>query len=431
MIYQTKLDTIIRETSGKPRFSDVRLADHAAPLAARMCRGSRPSRKRANLFSRQEQPQGAASRRAWTPDFMAQYEAAKRDAAPVRGVDIVPGTWRWLCVKYFAECTDYLRLSDRTKYVRRGILEGTFDEPIAPGSPRFFRDMPVSKMTADNIEVLRDRKIDFPEGANNRVKAIRQVFKWAARKRGPDGRPYAFGNPAREVSYLKSNNPSGYHTWSIEEVQQYENRHPIGSKARLALALLLFTGQRRSDVTRFGRQHVRNGRLTFTQFKGRNRKPKVLVLPILPVLQRIIDASPCGKETFLVTEHGKPFTDAGFGNWFADRCKEAGVPGRAHGLRKAGASIAATNGATAHQLMAVFGWDTLKMAEAYTRKADQQRLAASAMHLLGFEPDDAEVCPTEKPGGTFLEENVRKSMPFLAGGAQERTRTSTAFTTGT
>jgi len=31
----------------------------------------------------------------------------------------------------------------------------------------------------------------------------------------------------------------------------------IASEARLAL--LLFTGQRRSDVTRFGRQHVRDG----------------------------------------------------------------------------------------------------------------------------------------------------------------------------
>jgi integrase len=367
----------------------------------------------------------------WTADFMAQYEAAKRDAAPVKGKDITPGTWRWLCVKYFAECAEYLRLSDRTKYVRRGILEGTFDEPIAPGSPRFFRDMPLSQMTADNIEVLRDRKIAFPEGANNRVKAIRGVFKWATRKRGPDGRPYALGNPAREVSYLKSNNPSGFYTWSIDDVQQFEKRHPIGTKARLALALLLFTGVRRSDVTRFGPPLVRDGRLTFRLFKGRNRKPKVLVLPILPALQEILNASPCGDTTFLVTEYGKPFTDAGFGNWFADRCKEAGVPGRAHGLRKAGATIAATNGATAHQLMAIFGWDTLKMAEAYTRGADQRRLAASAMHLLGFEPNAAEACPTEKPSGTFSQENPTKSMPFLTDGAQERTRTSTAFTTGT
>jgi hypothetical protein len=73
-----------------------------------------------------------------------------------------------------------------------------------------------------------------------------------------------------------------------------------------------------------------------------------------------MNASPCGDLTFLVNEWGPPFTDAGFGNWFRDRCLEAGVPGRAHGLRKAGATLAANNGATSRQLMAIFGWDTLK-----------------------------------------------------------------------
>jgi len=142
--------------------------------------------------------------------------------------------------------------------------------------------------------------------------------------------------------------------------------------------------------------------LTFTQYKGRNRKPHKLVLPVLPVLQKIIDASPCGDMTYLVNDLGRPFTDAGFGNWFRDRCVEAGVPGRAHGLRKAGATIAANNGATAHQLMAIFGWDTLKMAEQYTRAADQQRLAEAAMHMLDTrEQKRTETGPTARPGGTF------------------------------
>jgi len=257
-------------------------------------------------------------------------------------------------------------------------------------------------MTVDAIEVLRDRKTAFPEGANNRLKAIRAVFKWATRKRDAGGKALASTNPAREVSYLKSHNPGGYHTWTLDEVARFEQRHAIGTKARLALALLLLTGQRRSDITRFGRQHVRDAKLTFTQFKGRKRKPKRLTLPVLPELQRIIDASPCGDMTFLVTEHGKPFTDAGFGNWFGDRCKEAGVPGRAHGLRKASATIAAEKGATAHQLMAMFGWDTLKMAEQYTRAADQKRLAASAMHMLApHEQNKPEASPTDGSGGTL------------------------------
>jgi integrase len=212
----------------------------------------------------------------WTPEFMVEYDAAKGEAVPKQRKGITPGTWRWLCVRYFAECADYLQLDDRMKRVRRGILEATFDEPISPGSSKFFRDFPLSRMGADAIEVLRDRKLAFPEGANNRVKAIRAVFKWAVRKKGPDGKPLVSHNVAREVPYLKSNNPSGYPTWTLEDVRQFEARHPIGTKVRLALALLLFTGQRRSDITRLGRQHVRSGKITFTQFKGRNRKPKRL-----------------------------------------------------------------------------------------------------------------------------------------------------------
>lgn len=333
---------------------------------------------------------------------MAQYDAANSQVAPIERKGIISGTWRWLCVKYFAECAEYKQLDPRTQHVKRLILEGTLDEPIAPGSSKFFRDFPLSKMGSDAIEVLRDRKLASPEAANGRVKAIRGIFKWAVRKKGTDGKPLVSHNPARDVAYLKSNNPTGYHTWTSEEVRQFEECHPIGTKARLAFALLLYTGQRRSDVIRFGKQHIKHSALSFTQYKGRNRKPHKLILPILPVLQKIIEASPCGDMTYLVNELGRPFTDAGFGNWFRDRCVEAGVPGRAHGLRKAGATIAANNGATVHQLMAIFGWDTIKMAEQYTRAADQQRLAKTAMHMLDTEEQrGTELGPTQAPGRTF------------------------------
>jgi integrase len=240
------------------------------------------------------------------------------------------------------------------QHVRRQILEGTFDEPIAPGSPKLFRDFPLSRMTADAVEVLRDRKIHTPESANARVKAMRQVFKFGTKKK------LAPSNPARDVEYFKSGS-EGFHTWTPEEVQQFEERHPIGTKARLALALLLFTGQRRSDIIRFGKQHAKGGKLTFTQHKGRNRKPKRLTLPILPALQQVIVGTACGDLTFLVNDWSRPFTDAGFGNKFRDWCDQAGLQHcSAHGLRKAGATIAANNGATSRQLMAIFGWDSLK-----------------------------------------------------------------------
>jgi integrase len=222
------------------------------------------------------------------------------------------------------------------------------------------------------------------------------------RKKHPDGRPYVLNNPARDVAKLKYG-LTGFHGWTQEEVRQYENYHPVGTKARLALALLLFTGQRRGDVIRFGKQHVQNGKLVFAQRKGRNRKPNPRKLPILPVLQRIIDASPCGDLTFLVNHLNRPFTDAGFGNRFRDWCNRAGLPHcSAHGLRKAGATIAANNGATTHQLMSIFGWSDIKMAELYTRAADQERLAESAIYLLEAKINrEQKGVPPGALGGTF------------------------------
>jgi integrase len=202
--------------------------------------------------------------------------------------------------------------------------------------------------------------------------------------------------------YFKTGS-TGFYTWGIEDVQQFEARHPIGTKARLALALLMFTGQRHSDIIRFGKQHVKGGKLAFTQWKGRNRKPKRLQLPILPALERVIDASPCGDMTFLINDLVRPFTDAGFGNKMRQWCDEAGLPQcTAHGVRKAGATIAAENGATAHQLMAIFGWDTLKQAEVYTKAANRKRLAENSMHLIEAQEQNAtESGPTSAASGTL------------------------------
>ena len=312
----------------------------------------------------------------WTPEFMAFYEEAKSGIAPVARATIQLDTWRWLCVRYLAECSEYKWLDAKTQKRYKLILEATYDEPIAPGSPKLYRDFPISKFDVDAVEVLRDRKIDVPEAANNRLKAIRNVFKFGLKKK------YTPSNPARDVSYFKTGS-TGHHTWDVDEVAQYIRRHPVGTKAYLALALMLFTGQRPSDAIRFGRQHARAGKLTFTQHKNRNRKPKRLTLPLLPILERIIAASPCGDLTYLVNQYGCAFTDGGFNVRMRRWCDQAVLLNcTAHGLRKAGATLAAENGATAHQLMAIFGWDTLKQAELYTRAADQKRLAGAAMHML-------------------------------------------------
>jgi integrase len=123
--------------------------------------------------------------------------------------------------------------------------------------------------------------------------------------------------------------------------------------------------------------------LHFTAHKNRNRLPREMNVPVLPELQEIIDASPTGDLTYLMTEHCKPYTWKGFGGWFKRQCRLAGLQQcSAHGLRKAGATIAANNRATTNQLMAIYGWATAKEAERYTEAADRKRLAADATHLL-------------------------------------------------
>jgi hypothetical protein len=105
--------------------------------------------------------------------------------------------------------------------------------------------------------------------------------------------------------------------------------------------------------------------------------------PLLPVLADVIAASSCGDLTFLVTEYGRSFTAAGFGGWFREVCDAAGLPQcTAHGLRKAGATLAAEDGATVNQLMAIFDWETPGQAKVYTDAADRKRLSGEAMGLL-------------------------------------------------
>jgi hypothetical protein len=141
--------------------------------------------------------------------------------------------------------------------------------------------------------------------------------------------------------------------------------------------LFLQLGQGVSDFARIGGPHIRKpehvaatlrkghpGRwIAFRQHKNRRTKPLDQVIPILPQLKTVLAGSTLSDLTFLETAHKRPFTVKGLGNWFEKRCIKAGVPGRAHGPRKAGATMAAENGATAHPLMAIFGWKTIEQAE--------------------------------------------------------------------
>lgn len=335
-----------------------------------------------------------------TPEFDEEYRLCvagqhpKQSGARVRrshaaraGVTAVKGSLRWLMGEYRARSDTWAELDHTTQKRRITVLDEICDEVVSKDNPAKIGDLPYAGLRPRVVRVIRNRA-PTPATANARVKALRAVFKFAIDD------DLVETNPARDVEYRRSAS-SGYHTWTIEEVRQYEATHAIGSKPRLALALLMFTGQRRSDIVLLGKQHRRQGGLQFTQFKGRNKKPVTLWIPVMPILQAIIDATPSAGLAFLETKFGKSYTAKGFGVKFRRWCNKAGLPKHcaAHGLRKAGATIAAENGATPHQLMAIFGWKTLKEAMRYTEAAEQKRIAQGAMHLIVSTESDS---PTGK-----------------------------------
>lgn len=253
-------------------------------------------------------------------------------------------------------------------------------EPVKPGGAHVFGDMPLVRVTTKNLRVLRDRKSGLPGAQMNRVKAIKRMFSWAI-----SNLDSVTTNPARDLERPRMNS-AGWPTWSLEDVKKFEAFHPIGSKARLALTILMYTGMRRSDLVGFGPRHIVDGCIVKTQVKNRANqavRTTIIEIPVLPALQEVMNATKLGSRSFLETSFGKPFAVAGFGNWFHDRCNEAGLVGRsAHGMRKAAATLMAENGASTYQLMSIFGWSKPEQADIYTKQVARKKLAAESVGLL-------------------------------------------------
>jgi integrase len=339
-----------------------------------------------------------------TPEFLQAYRTAIERLLPGGLPKITPGrspfppgTLGWLGVQYFAS-EEFQALNPKSQRNRRQILESCFEAPYREDDPKKMGFCPLAALTAQGVKRLRDLKKNKPGAANNRRKYLSSMFGWAIEQTPPLMKT----NPAREVRRIKYAT-EGFHTWTAEEFGQFEAHHPLGTKAHLALALLLYTGTRRGDMVTLGRQHVTGGWLRYVPGKRKNQTKSMMLSekPWLALLAQVIAHSPCGDLTFLVTEYGKPFTAAGFGNWFRDRCDEAGLPQcSAHGLKKMGATRAAENGATEHQLMAIFDWKTPGQARVYTEKVRRKRLAGGAMALLEPERTKHETGPPEVSGLT-------------------------------
>ncbi len=190
----------------------------------------------------------------------------------------------------------------------------------------------------------------------------------------------------------------GFHTWTEEEIAKFEAFHAEGTNARLALNLLLYTAQRRGDVVKLGWQNIRGNRLHVIQQKTGVE----LDLFILPELAQTLQTLPHDKPTFLTNGLGNPFTAAGFGNWFRDRCTEAGLTNcTAHGLRKAAARRMAEGGMSADTIKAVTGHTNLKQVSVYTAAANQAALAERGIKAISGKKKRTEIVqPVAKVGQT-------------------------------
>lgn len=322
-----------------------------------------------------------------TPAFLTEYQAALDAVSAVgsalpRKLDgIQTGSLGWLAEQYFRS-EEFKALAKKSQELRRSYINGCLDEPLKPGGAVLMRACPYLRVDVTHIQMLRDRKVaqGLSGAAINRKKYMGSLFTWAIEEKKFKIKT----NPCRDVKKPK-HVTSGFYTWTADDVAKFVERHPIGTTAYLALCLMLFLGARRQDAIRLGPKNRRDGLMRYVPKKTTYKRVDESVKPILaPLAEAIRRTERTGLTTFLVSERGEPFTEAGFGNKMRDWCDQAGLPDcTAHGLKKIAATIVAELGATNRQMMALFDWETERMATVYTDKANKAKMAADAARLLG------------------------------------------------
>jgi integrase len=296
-------------------------------------------------------------------EFMTAYQTALEGPQLVGAGRNKAGSLAQAVSLYFTSL-EFRACADSTQTMRRSILERLREHH----GDKAVAQMPQQFVTSS----LSNMK---PHAARNAFGALRALMQFAV-KHG-----LCPNDPTQGIR-LPRPKSDGFHCWTEEQIAAFEAHHPIGTMPRLAFALLLYTGQRRGDALRMGRQHISRDVLTVKQAKTGTS----LQIPLHPDLKTVIDATPIRDLTFVVTERGEPFrSGANFSNFFRQWCDEAGLPKQctAHGLRKAACRRLAEAGCSANEIAAISGHATLKEVERYTKAADQQRLARAAMARVG------------------------------------------------
>jgi integrase len=310
-----------------------------------------------------------------TEAFKAELAACRAAAPPpVAANRAKPRTIADLVGRYY-QSADFNGGGPDDQARRRGLIESFRAE--------FAGDL-VTDFGFEHIEALLiarsakrrvgKRTVGGKVAAYSLKKQLRRLFAHAVRLK------WITSNPVEEAQTAKVGKTTGYHSWTEAEIAQYQKRHPLGTRARLALEIMLWTWQRRSDARLFGPEQMKRGKVNYTQGKT----GKDLWLPAAPQLVEAIGAmQSVGLKTFLVTEYGKPFSKAGFGNKMREWCDEAGLPHcTAHGLRKAAARRAAERGAGNAGLKAAGGWSGDQEVAIYTAAVNQEQLAEDTLRRV-------------------------------------------------
>jgi site-specific recombinase XerD len=319
---------------------------------------------------------------------MAAYDAAMkgelREATPVGVKRAPPGSLSNLIASYYGS-TAFDGLEPSTKRTYRASLEPLREK---------FGQLSVRTMQTKHVEAMVRGLSDRPASANKLLKRLKTLMELAVRMGWRTDNPAAPVRPYR----IKSD---GFHAWTEQEIEAFKARYPSGTRERLALALLLSTGQRGSDVVKMGAPAIVRLNDGTQAIKLRQQKTRTeLIIPVLPELAAELSINRGPHLVFLTTAYGKPFSIKGFQQWFAARAKLAtGNPKcTAHGLRKACAVRLAEAGATPHQIQAITGHKSLSEVQLYTAARDQARLAQSAFGLLsgGTSNEHAVSNPSER-----------------------------------
>lgn len=314
------------------------------------------------------------------PEFMEAYMLACAETEttePLKALPSARGSVDALCEAYYMRCTAFLVLRPSTRATYRNVLDNFRDTEDDKG--RKHGTKPAALLRSHHVQSMLTAKLKSggPHAANNLLSVMRLLFEFAITDNCVRTNPTAGVKPIRA-------RVKGFTDWPDEAIAAFEKRWPSGTRERLALCLLLYTGQRRGDMVRMGRQHRSGDNIRVTQ----NKTGVSLVIPMHARLVAEINASACKDQlTFLCTAFGRPFSAAGFGNWFRDvvdavpDLKGSGLT--AHGLRKAAARRLAEAGCSALQIAAITGHKTLKEVSRYTAAADQGRMARDAMKRIG------------------------------------------------